>query len=731
VAEAAALLEEQGRFREAADLYQQVWDFPAAMRAARRAGDLPGALRAAIQSKVPAAVEELVAELVRAPSTVARAAAEACEERGAFLPAARLLEASGDLHRSAEDYERAGLCLDAARLCEATGESRRAMDLYRRCLAETTVEPTTFPPGDSSPRYRLGRLLLRYGRAEEALPFLQQVWLEEGRRETPAGRCVAAALARLGYPHAATVALGLMGAAEGAPPPTLESCRAELERSATTPMESDEPLLAGRYRLGKLLGSGGMGRVYLALDLLTDRQVAVKVFAAPTGARGRDAYRRFVREAKTTGQLQHPHIVSLLDFNEEMGFMVLEYMGGGSLGERLRPAVDLASCRSVLLQVLSGLAAAHQRGIVHRDLKPSNIFFSESGAAKLGDFGVAHLQDSGQTMTGAFVGTVAFMSPEQIVGARIGFATDLYALGVTFFLMVTGQLPFTPPDLISKHLSAPPPRPSDLAPGLPPICDEVVQRCMAKAPEDRYDSLDTLRRALESIPADAPAELSAPGTGPAFQERQRRAADARFTVESAVVDRPEAQIFEAQDNQLGRAVMLVRLAPGVHREPLLELLAAAAAAGDEHLQRVFALERERGQAVLDPAMGEPVVLPLPAEAERIALAEQLGLALAPLHRCALAHGAVTASALTRRGGCFVLSLLPALTSRETASPSTDVLAVLGLAGLSPRVEILDGAALAEWAKQEGVRLASTVGERRRHEVLERALRQAPPEVRRG
>jgi serine/threonine protein kinase len=590
---AAGLLEQQQKWAEAATYYEKVWDFAAACRMAKLAEDLPRALTNAFRGRDFDTVAEILQQAGTGTSDVIRACAVVCEERGAPLPAAELYRQLEQDAKAAALFEQAGEAEQAAALYETLGEVGRAIELYESACQQEHVRGDRLYRG----KLALAKLLLRHGRFAEAIPLFQTAAHHEPiTREATIG--AALGLHRAGYRRAAQIALEL-----GSPDaPSIDEVLADTSFSTVEAEDSEHTVLAGRYRLGKLLGSGGMGRVYSARDLLGDKQVAVKVFTAPGGARGRDAYKRFAREARSTGQLDHPHIVRLLDFNEEMGFMVLEHMEGGTLRERLRPRLPLATSRTIALQLIGALAAAHQRGIVHRDIKPSNIFFTGAGAAKLGDFGVAHLQDSGQTQTGAFIGTLAYMSPEQISGDRITFAADIYALGITMFHMLTGKLPFEPPDLVGKHLHEPPPAPSSIIEDLPAQCDHCVARCLAKKPADplrviggvasrRGRDTDRCRHpATDSRAKPSPSPKS--GASMTIAMRSRRCASLS----------PALELIEARDNELDRPVLLVRISPE-HRGPLLQLLTAAAR-GDERLQRVLSLEQNN--AVLAMLDGTPI-----------------------------------------------------------------------------------------------------------------------------
>src|SRR6185503_8406794 len=262
----------------------------------------------------------------------------------------------------------------------------------------------------------------------------------------------------------------------------------------------DREVIASRYRLDKLLGAGASGRVFLATDEVAGRSVAIKMFFA-AGARGGAAYERFVREARLASTLRHPSLVEVYDVSVERGFLAMEYLPGGSLAHRLQGGerMQAPQIRHMAMDIISGLEAAHHRGVVHRDVKPANIFFDARGTAKLGDFGVAHLVDLGQTQTGGLIGTLAYMSPEQITGAPISIAADTYALGVTLFEALTGRLPFLGPDFVAQHLGEPPPAPTATRDGLATAWDPVLLGLLAKNPDERTASITTLRAQLEAL----------------------------------------------------------------------------------------------------------------------------------------------------------------------------------------------------------------------------------------
>ena len=281
------------------------------------------------------------------------------------------------------------------------------------------------------------------------------------------------------------------------------------------------------YEIVALLGAGGMGEVYRALDTRLRRDVALKVLPERLAA-DEAAFERFGREARAVAALSHPNILAVFDVGQSGSthYVVFELLEGASLRERLeqgplpiRKAVDYAR------QAADGLAAAHGRGIIHRDIKPDNLFVTDDGRVKILDFGLAqstaaaHASDAttGVTHTpltgaGTVLGTVGYMAPEQVRGQAVDHRTDLFALGATLFEMCTGTRAFkgaTAADTMSAVLSSDPPE-FTVAGHTPPALDRIVRRCLEKQPAERFQSARDLAFALESL-----SHLSAPASGPA------------------------------------------------------------------------------------------------------------------------------------------------------------------------------------------------------------------------
>ncbi|HVS84428.1 MAG TPA: serine/threonine-protein kinase [Gaiellaceae bacterium] len=298
-------------------------------------------------------------------------------------------------------------------------------------------------------------------------------------------------------------------------------------------MSSPGDEIAGRYRLEELLGGGEGAEVWRAHDQELGRTVAVKLLAPTADPE------RFRREAQAVASLAHQNVMQLFDYGEVDGrpFMVLEYLPGGTLAERLAPGEPLPveAIEPIALGVAAGLAHAHERGIVHRDLKPANILFDEDGRPKIADFGIARRAAGEGTLTeaGTVLGTANYISPEQAAGEPAGPASDVYALGVILFHLLTGRLPFVSGDaleLAALHRDAPPPPMAPVAADVPPALVALTEQMLAKDPAQRpadgaaaYAALaatpvaaaeaTNVTRVLPAVPPPAAAERSRARTG--------------------------------------------------------------------------------------------------------------------------------------------------------------------------------------------------------------------------
>jgi serine/threonine-protein kinase len=252
----------------------------------------------------------------------------------------------------------------------------------------------------------------------------------------------------------------------------------------------------GRYEVVRELGRGGMATVYLARDPRLESEVAVKVL--PAQFSHDPSFRsRFEREAKAIARLRrHPAIVPVYDFGteREQPFLVMDYLSGGSLADRLRLGpISLSEAAAIMDRVSGALDYAHKLGIIHRDVKPGNILFDEAGLAYLSDFGIAKLTQQTATLpTQGIIGTPAYMSPEQVDGREaIDARSDIYALGIVLFEMLTGEQPYqadTPAQQMMAHVIQPVPHLRDLQPTASPAVDNVIKTALAKDKTQRYQT---------------------------------------------------------------------------------------------------------------------------------------------------------------------------------------------------------------------------------------------------
>jgi beta-lactam-binding protein with PASTA domain/predicted Ser/Thr protein kinase len=273
----------------------------------------------------------------------------------------------------------------------------------------------------------------------------------------------------------------------------------------TTIDERRGTIFAGRYRLERKLGSGGMADVWLAEDQELGRKVAIKMLHERY-ANDTQFVERFRREATHAAGLSHPNVVSIYDRGEAEGsyFIVMEYVEGRTLKELLvtRGPCPVPVAISYVRQVLAALRYAHRNGIVHRDIKPHNVLVDHEGRVKVADFGIARAGSSQITEAGSIIGTAQYLSPEQARGAPVDESSDLYSTGIVLYELLTGDLPFTgetPVEIAMKHLSQVPPSPSSIRPEIPRDLDLVVLRALAKEPADRYRSAKEMDRDLELV----------------------------------------------------------------------------------------------------------------------------------------------------------------------------------------------------------------------------------------
>jgi eukaryotic-like serine/threonine-protein kinase len=296
----------------------------------------------------------------------------------------------------------------------------------------------------------------------------------------------------------------------------------------------------GRYRIDRAIGRGSMGAVFLGLDPLLGRQVAIKTMALGrefAGAELQEAKKQFFREAETAGRLQHRDIVTIYDVGEEqdLAYIAMEFLKGHDLQRHTQPShlLPVPVVLRLSVRVAEALAYAHSHGVVHRDIKPANVMLHlPTGAVKVTDFGIARITDSTRTRTGMVLGTPSFMSPEHLAGQTVDGRTDLYALGVMMFQLLTGHLPFQA-DSMGKLMfmiaNEPAPDVRSLRPELPAALAQVIARLLEKNPAARH--ADGLQLAAELKAVDLGEGVLAAGA-PLESELPPQAAAAQDTVKS-------------------------------------------------------------------------------------------------------------------------------------------------------------------------------------------------------
>ena len=611
-----------------------------------------GALLAALagdEALSTLAVEQVVHALSK---DEARRAAADLAARGFGRQAGALFALLGAHAEAGEAFAAVGDAVRAARSLELAG---RPADGARALEAALRLRPT-----DAACRLELGRLLARHSRTESAVKALQQL--------DPASPERVQSLPLL---RRCLVEIGLEEAAR--------TLREEMDRHGIADVEPSQEehapaptagqggaLLLGRYETVREVAVTPHARVIESIDRVTGERVALKLLAGLDHEGGRDAFLRFEREARALAQLRHPHVVPLRAYHPEGPAIVLAWMAGGSLAERLQQE-PIAPARAVEITcaVLAALGEAHRLGILHRDVKPTNVLFDDVGAARLSDFGASHLGDLSTTATAGAIGTFAYMSPEQRLGRAASLASDLYGAGVLLGEILTGKAPGPVTDRLD-------PAPSSCHPDLDETHDALVARLLQDDPRKRPSDAFEARRLLQSV--RWPERVWTRADRASVRPTGRRVAAPQGARLTAPIDPGDGRDAAARkhDTWLDRDVLVIP-----RDDATMRCAAAFARAAHPTLPAVLRLDAEastiwiaapRGRSLADASRGLS-----PGQVAR------LREAIAALHAAQGAHGRLDPSHLYWHDGEIVIAYPRELVPLEEAM-ALDLLALARLAG---------------------------------------------------
>lgn len=263
-----------------------------------------------------------------------------------------------------------------------------------------------------------------------------------------------------------------------------------------------ENTLGARYDFERELGRGGMGVVYLARDKQLDRKVALKFLGSLIDS-NEDYKQRFLREARTAARINHPNIVAIYDISASEGkaYIAMEFIEGPNLFKYIRSKtkLDPREAANIMSQACAALDAMHEQGIVHRDIKSDNIVLAKGGLVKIMDFGLAKADGAQLTQDNMVMGTPAYMSPEQCMAKQLDGRSDIYSMGLVLHEMLTGNIFFVDGEVLKRQVTEMPPKPSELVDGIPPKMDEIVMKCVAKDPAQRYQRAQEIVDALRAM----------------------------------------------------------------------------------------------------------------------------------------------------------------------------------------------------------------------------------------
>lgn len=609
---------ERGESLRRADELERACDFAGAARAAIAGGDP----RRAVRLAALAGDAELEARAI--DDVVARSSMDSVVASAIDLEARGLAAAAGVL------FERVGAHADAARAFASAGRASQAAASFERAgrpadAARALEAAIRAAPHEHGRRLELAELLARHGRKEAAVRVLQAIPRDASERAGALPR-LAGLLRALGLDDAAAEVANEMRREGVMPAP---------ESSPDIEPAPERKVLLGRYELVREVASTPNARVIEAIDTMTERRVALKLLRTAARGVGRDAVKRFEREASALRQLRHPSVVELYAYHPDGPAMVLEWMPGGSLSDLLRRepiaprrAIEIAS------SILSALGEAHRLGILHRDVKPANVLFDGIGTPRLSDFGAAHLGDLSSTATAGAIGTFAYMSPEQRLGRPATVASDLYAVGALIVEMITGEAANPVRDDVLD------PAPSAFHPDLGPEHDAIVAKLLAAEPEQRpADAFEARRALLARTWSPRVVERTAPiSTGRRTSQPPLAALGAgRLEATLEVGDgRDGARL--SLDRWLGRAVIVLP-----YDEATLARARGFARADHPLLPCVLRVDSAAAQIWVALPLGRSVADEPPALPPRATA--RLVEALEALHAVGGAHGAIDAEHL--------------------------------------------------------------------------------------